>query len=115
MGGSGGGWSRSSGRAAEGGGSSGSGSQVDDCARIGGTVPLSSPVPAIVNGLSVGQSLDLVVRGGQVFVESQGTVAGVILAGWVNRLIDCIHASEAYSAVVTSLNGGLCEVTVRHV
>ena len=111
---SGGGGSGGGGRGGGGGGDGGSPVPLD-CEKVGGTVRLQSPVPNVVNGLSAGQSVDISVRQGRVYIESGGSVAGVIAGTWVSRLVECINAGQLYTAQVKAVNSGLCDISIRHV
>lgn len=95
----------------------GGGSRDDDpCARLTFSAFISSPDPAVVTGLAVGDVLDVVLAdsAGVPLVELHGTdgrVAGT-LTTYLDRLLPCLDG-RAYVAEVTSVAGGAVQMQVQ--
>lgn len=89
----------------------------DPCSRLSFSAFVSSPDPAIVDGLSVGDVLDVVLTdsGGVPLVELRvggGSVAGTLTTN-LPQLLVCLEAGRAYVADVRSVSGGAVQVRVR--
>lgn len=102
-----------------GGGSGGAGSGDDPCAIVQ-TAPINSPNPAAVAGLSVGDSLDVVLTGtAPRYVLKVQTLAGVAVGSLTHRghlaLINCILAGNTYQAEVIQKTGGAVVVRIERV
>lgn len=99
------------------GGGSGGGPQPDDpCARLVFPAFVSSPDPAVVGGLAVGDVLDVMLTesAGVPLVElhaTDGRTAGTLTTN-LARLLPCLDI-RAFAAEVTSVTGGAVEVQVR--
>lgn len=89
------------------------------CASIRFEAQLTSPQPAVVGNLSVGDVLDINVatRGGQIVVQAlkNGQVAGGLTGPDASRLRNCIEDGHNYKATVRVINGGQVRVLVEHV
>lgn len=100
-------------------GSSGFGNGGGDseiaCNRLSFETQLSSPKPAVVSALNVGDVLSVVVESlgaVQVVVVKQGDqVAGGITSPKMARLLECLLQGSNYRATVVRKVGG--QVTVR--
>lgn len=105
-----------------GGGGGGGGGGVPDtqpCDTLKFTILVSSPQPAAVATLKVGDVLEIDVaqRGAQVVVRvlQAGTLVGGLAGPDATRLRNCIDAGHDYQAEVLSINGGQVRVEVTHV
>jgi hypothetical protein len=101
------------------GGGGGGGSGDDPCAIVQ-TAPINSPNPAAVAGLSVGDSLDVVLTGtAPRHVLKMQTLAGVAVGSLTHRghlaLINCILAGNTYQAEVIQKTGGAVVVRIERV
>ena len=101
-------------------GGAGGGSDGDDPCAIVQTAPINSPNPAAVTGLSVGDSLDVVLTGtAPRHVLKVQTSAGVAVGSLTHRghlaLINCILAGNSYQAEVIQKTGGAVVVRVERV
>jgi hypothetical protein len=101
------------------GGGGGGGSGDDPCAIVQ-TAPINSPNPAAVAGLSVGDSLDVVLTGtAPRHVLKVQTLAGVAVGSLTHRghlaLINCILAGNTYQAEVIQKTGGAVVVRIERV
>ncbi len=78
---------------------------------------LSSPVPAVVAVVSVGQVLDVLLettpRKRLVVQTTGGAVAGAITSARLVDFIECIEAGFDYVAEVLAVNGGRVDIEVR--
>lgn len=100
-----------------GGGGGGGFEPVDNCAGLVIDTQLSSPKPAVVARLQVGNILEVAVQatGGSsaVVVLADGQLAGGLASPEVGRLRECIRLGTQYVAVVTSRNEGQVRVRVK--
>lgn len=105
----------------DGGSGSGSAGGTYDlpCDKLRFEAQLTSPQPAVVAMLSVGNVLDIVVAnmGGQIVVQvlKNGQVAGGLAGPDATRLRNCMNQGNTYSATVRTINGGQVRVLVEHV
>jgi hypothetical protein len=88
-----------------------------DCATLIFTATLNSPDPAVIATLKPAEVLDVVLDQGpplRVLANTRNAhTAGSITSSQVGSLVGCIKQGYAYVAVVTSINGGACDVQVR--
>ena len=104
------------GGASSGGGAGGAAGTVD-CTNIFQETTLASPVPEVLQRLIVNQILNLQMqppRGPLLAVTDQGETAGSITTTLLARLITCINDGHQYVAIVRAVNGGKCDVEIRH-
>lgn len=99
------------------GGGSGGGGGSDPCDLIQ-DAPLNSPQQTVVNALSVGVVLDVVLSGTapneQLVVQTKaGQLAGSLTHRGHVAIIDCINSGHVYEAVVTSKSSGFVQVRVQ--
>lgn len=99
-----------------GGGSFGGGGvQEIACDRLSFETQLSSPKPAVVAGINVGDVLSVAIEqqgSAQVVVIKHGNqVAGGITSPKMSRLLECMRQGAQYQATVLSKDDGL--VTIR--
>lgn len=95
-------------------GGGGGGDEVS-CDRLSFETQLSSPKPAVIAGINVGDvlSVDIDQQGAaQVVVIKHGNqIAGGITSPKMARLLECLRLGSRYTATVMSKVGG--QVTVR--
>jgi hypothetical protein len=102
-----------------GGGGGGYSYQAPSCELLKFSILVSSPQPAGVALLTVGDVLDIDVTqmGAQVVVRvlKGGTAVGGLAGPDATKLRNCMDEGHAYKATVLSLNGGQVrvEVTLR--
>lgn len=88
----------------------------DDCESLIINTQLSSPKPGVVQHLSVGDDLEIVIQQGQtttvVVALFNGEVAGGLAAPEVGRLRTCLEGGNQYIAKVIGLNDGQVRVRV---
>lgn len=76
---------------------------------------LESPVPGLVDALSVGDVLDVILREEEpplvVAVDETGQEVGGILP--TGQLIECLRRGFRFEAEVKDLNGGAVRIEVR--
>ena len=103
-------------------GGGGGGGGVPDtppsCNDLKFTILVSSPQPAAVAALKVGDVLDIDVaqRGAQVVVRvlQNDTLVGGLAGPDATRLRNCIEDGHDYQAEVLSITGGQVRVEVTH-
>ena len=100
------------------GGGPGGGTQPDDpCSNLRFSAFVSSPDPAVVGGLAVGDVLDVVLNdsAGVPLVELHTAAGGVTgtLTTNLPRLLPCLEAGYSYVSEITSVAGGAIQVQVR--
>lgn len=98
------------------GGGFGGGATVEvSCERLSFDTQLSSPKPAVISGINVGDILSVETEqqgASQVVVIKHGNqVAGGITSPKMSRLLECIRLGSRYQARVMGKAGG--QVTVR--
>lgn len=101
-----------------GGGYGGGGGSETSCARLTFAAMLSSPKQQVVQMLSVGDALDVVLVAGAtatVQVHFRGQVAGGLQHSLVLRLRDCLEQGVAFKAEVLTINNGQVNVRVSAV
>jgi len=102
-----------------GGGGGGGGSDYSPCEELKFDAQLTSPQPAVVQTLFVGEILqiDIVsVKGQQILqVLKNAQPAGGLVGGDAGRLRECILGGHQFNATVLSINGGQVRVHVEHV
>ena len=104
-----------------GGGGGGGGGQDDEspCDKLQFEAQLTSPKPAVVATLAVGDVLDISVVNmkGQVVVQvlKNGQVAGGLAGPDATRRRNCIEQDHEYEATVRAISGGQVRVRVEHV
>jgi hypothetical protein len=80
---------------------------------------LSSPKPAVIAGIQVGEVLDVAVQDmagtSAVVVLRQGQIAGGLASPELTRLRQCISEGYQYKATVTDVQGGQVRVRVSAV
>lgn len=102
-------------------GGSGGGSYDYDspCDKLRFETQLTSPQPAAVATLGVGDILDITVvtMKGQVIVQvlKNGQVVGGLAGPDATKLRNCFEQGHQYKAIVRALNGGQVRVVVEHV
>lgn len=101
----------------EAGGPGGTGGEDDPCARLRFDATLSSPEPAVVGLLVVGELLAVVLAtaDGVRLVEvrtADGRLAGTLMTN-LPELLACLDRGVAYLAEVRSVAGGAVRVVVR--
>lgn len=98
-----------------GGGFGGGGDGEVSCDRLSFETQLSSPKPAVVSGIEVGDVLSVEVepQGAVqvVVIKHRGQVAGGITSPRMVRLLECLQLGSRYSATVVRIVGG--QVIVR--
>lgn len=99
-------------------GSGGSSEEEYDCLKYVERVQLSSPVPAVVSGLVVGDLLDVRLHQSATViiieaVAATGLVAGSLVPSKMTQLINCLRDGVEYSAHVLSIDRGLVRVEIR--
>lgn len=99
-------------------GSGGSSGEEYDCLKYVERVQLSSPVPAVVSGLAVGDLLDvrLFQTGAVTIIEAiaaTGSVAGSLVPSKMAQLLNCLRDGVEYSAHILSIDRGLVRVEIR--
>jgi hypothetical protein len=95
-------------------GSGGSSSNCDNIA-VKGTV--SSPDPAVLATLNVGDKVDIVVRtatGPLQAVTLDGRLLGSILVVSSNTIIECIAEDNSFEGTITLIRGGHCELLITN-
>ena len=101
-----------------GGGGGGGGIGKKDCSSLFIKTYLNSPKPSVLNTLKKGDVLqvELAGTGARRIVQAstkKGAVAGSITGADLADLIACINEGYDFVAIVESVSGGSCEVTVR--
>jgi len=96
----------------------GPGGATDDgtaCDRLRFDTMLASPDPAVIERLSLGDILDLEIRGQGVAALAR--TAGGGIAGWIierlPQLLRCLQADNTFEAKVKSVQGGAVLVQVH--
>lgn len=93
----------------------GGGAQEISCDRLSFETQLSSPKPAVVTGINIGDILPVAIEqqgAAQVVVIKHGNqVAGGITSPKMSRLLECMRQGTQYQATVLSKAGG--QVTIR--
>lgn len=77
---------------------------------------LHSPAPLIINALKKGDKLAIGYtspKGPIVALNSSGDIAGTILTKYNAQLISCMDKGTKYIALVTEVNGGNCDITIK--
>lgn len=103
-----------------GGGGGGGGPVIDEtpCTRVKFETQLTSPQPAVVATISVGDVLDVVLTQRQtvLVVEAQknGVAVGGIAGLDATRLRTCLTDGHPFKATVLTVNGGQVRVKVEH-
>lgn len=92
---------------------------VHDCATLVIDTQLSSPKPAVVAGIRVGETLEVSVQTmgttSVVVVLSKGHIAGGLASPQLQRLRECINDGTQYVARVVAKNDGQVQVRVQAV
>ena len=98
-----------------GGGGGGYASPAATCSTLVIRTTLNSPKPDVIKTLKVGEILEVSFTPpkGPVEVRKGSRVAGSITAAEMVQLIECIAKGHKYEAVVTAINEGKVDVTVR--
>jgi hypothetical protein len=89
-----------------------------DCSTLTLTTHLNSPKPAVIKTLKKGSKLtvELQIQSGKPIVVTktgQGQTAGSITGVGLADLISCLQKGFRFHAVVISIAGGGCEVSVQ--
>ena len=85
---------------------------------ISARVPINSPIPKVVKTLQVGDELDVELRkdGSKKIVAAvtrSGEVAGSLTPRQLADLIECLENGVRYTARVSKIDSGFCEVDLR--
>ncbi|HEV6967156.1 hypothetical protein [Roseateles sp.] len=88
---------------------------ADQCSAYAETTQIASPDPAELAKLSIGSMLVVELRNNaqKVVATNGGREVGALLPVNVLRLIGCMKRGFNFSAGVTLLSGGFCEVHIR--
>lgn len=102
-----------------GGGSSTWDTPVGSCERLVIETQLSSPQPAAIGALKVGDVLEIALQqSGTVAVVvalANGTMVGGIAATSLNQLRDCIVGGSIYQATIIAINGAQIRIRITAV
>jgi len=102
-----------------GGGGGGISDTAPSCSSLRFTAQVTSPQPAAVAILQVGETLhiDVAQMGGQVVVRvhKNGQLVGGLAGPDATKLRNCIGDGHNYQAKVLSINGGQVRVEVTHI
>lgn len=102
-----------------GGGGGGGPDQELPCEQLRFEAQLTSPQPAVVATLSVGEVLAIAVvtMNGQVVVQvrKNADVVGGLIGPDATRLRNCIQNGHQYKATIRAINGGQVRVLIEHV
>lgn len=100
-----------------GGGGSSRGDHDSPCDKLRFEAQLTSPQPAVVETLSIGDILAIttVIMKGQVVVQvhKNSQVAGGLTGPDATRLRNCMDEGHQYKATVRAINGGQVRVHVE--
>lgn len=101
------------------GGGGGGGEYNAPCEKLRFEAQLTSPQPAVVATLQVGDVLDVVTvtMKGQIIVQvlKSGQVSGGLAGPDATRLRNCLDQGYQYKATVRAINGGQVRVLVEAV
>jgi len=86
------------------------------CEELEFSTHLSSPVVEVLKSIEVGDELEITLSasGTACVAIFEGKIAGSILGANLIQLINCIKAGNRFIAVVTTIDGARCVVTVVH-
>lgn len=102
-----------------GGGGGGSRDYESPCDKLRFEAQLTSPQPAVVSTLKVGDILDVKVVNlkGQIVVQvlKKTKPAGGLAGPDATRLRNCVEQGHEFKATVRKINGGQVRVLVEHV
>lgn len=100
------------------GGGGGSWEAPSTCENLVIDTQLSSPKPAVIAGIKVGDVLDVTLQQGAgttVVVMHGGQIAGGLASPQVQRLRECLEGGTVYGAEVTAINGAQVKIRVSAV
>ena len=85
-----------------------------DCMADGKT-QLASPQPSVIASLSPGDELDIVFTdSGACNAVYRGKIAGSIVGVQLARIIDCMNKGHRFIAIVRTVDGAKCAVTIKN-
>jgi len=86
------------------------------CEELKFTTTLSSPIETILFSLKAGVVLDIVLSptGTACVVVFEDKAVGAIIHSLLQQLINCIKAGNTFYAIVKSLDGAKCVITILH-
>ena len=86
-----------------------------DCSRTTIRTQLFSPDPKVLKKIAVGDQLEiqLIKPVGPCVAVYKGNIAGTIISKDLMQLINCIKKGFVFIAVVRSVSGGACAVTIK--
>ena len=91
---------------------------ADPCEKLTSKTTLTSPVKDVVAQLTKGVELEIELKksGGARVIQAlhRGRLAGSITSTVIQRIAECIEDGHKYVAEVLSVEGGSCQVLVRH-
>ena len=100
-----------------GGGGGGVDTPVFDCADLVIDTQISSPKPAVIATLKVGDLLEVATQNSAgavvVVLLHKGKVAGGLASPQLHRLRECLNSGTQYRAEVKSINAGQVRVRVE--
>ncbi len=89
-----------------------------DCTTISIRTHVTSPNPAVLATISVGDILDISITppsGPLVAATNTGAILGTVLTARLVDLVNCIKAGHSYQAEVTRITGADCEILITHI
>jgi hypothetical protein len=95
----------------------GSGSSSSNCNNIAVKGTVSSPDPAVLATLTVGDKVDIIVRtttGPLQAVTKDARVLGSVLVASANTIIECIAEGNSFEGTITLIRGGHCELLITN-
>lgn len=96
-------------------GSGGGGGTITDCQKVSIKTSVTSPNPAVLAILSVGDKLDITLQtatGPLIAVTNAGSVLGAVFTTKLSQLIECINKGYTYIATILEIDGGSCEILI---
>jgi hypothetical protein len=86
-----------------------------DCSLTTIRTQLFSPDPKVLKKITVGDNLNIQLANpsGPCVALYKGNIAGTIISKDLMQLINCIKKGFQFIAVVRSLSGGSCAVTIK--
>ena len=89
---------------------------ITTCENLKINTNLSSPVEDVLEKISIGEQLEIILSPGGVSCVAifETKVAGAIVGAALSQLIDCLKSGNRYIAVIRSIDGAKCSVTIIH-
>ena len=92
-------------------------SENTDCSNLSFVTALTSPVASVVTTLVIGDvlSVELTAPSSLRVFNANGVLVGSLLTTYRDAIVNCIQKGTNFTATVTKIIGGNCDVRIKSI